>query len=121
MSGRAVPEWIGRTPESRPPPRVRRRIFDRHNGICHISKRAIRPGDEWHCDHIVALINGGENREGNLAPALKYPHREKTARDVAEKAKIERIRKRHLGIKRPRTMTAWRNFKREVVRAPRER
>jgi hypothetical protein len=27
--------------------------------------RPLRPGDAWTCDHIVALISGGANRESN--------------------------------------------------------
>ena len=95
---RSVPEWIGATPDAKIPPRVRLRVFERHGGICHLSKRKIQPGEIWQLDHIIALVNGGEHRESNLAPALDNPHKEKTAADVAEKAKIDRIRKKHLGI-----------------------
>lgn len=98
MNGRSVPEWIGRTPDDPVPPRVKARVFERHGGVCHISGRKIRAGDAWDCDHVIALCNGGENRESNLAPALRDAHRRKTADDVAEKSKVERIRKKHLGI-----------------------
>jgi 5-methylcytosine-specific restriction endonuclease McrA len=77
-------------------------VFERHGGVCHISGRKIRAGEPWECDHIIALCNGGEHRERNLAPALAQPHREKTAADVAERAKIDRIRKRHLGLAKPK-------------------
>jgi 5-methylcytosine-specific restriction endonuclease McrA len=96
---RSVPEWIGKTADSAIPPRVRARVFERAGGICHISGRKIMPGEPWDCDHIVALINGGENRESNLAPALRDRHREKTAADAREKADVARTRKKHLGIK----------------------
>jgi hypothetical protein len=56
--------------------------------------------DKWDCDHIIALGNGGENRERNLAPALRDKHREKTKDDVAIKSKIARVRAKHLGINR---------------------
>jgi 5-methylcytosine-specific restriction protein A len=95
---RSVPEWIGKTPNTSVPPRVRARVFVAHGGVCHLSGRRVRPGDAWECDHVIALVNGGENRESNLAPALRDKHREKTAADVAEKSKVERIRKKHLGI-----------------------
>lgn len=95
---RSVPEWIGASPDAPIPPRVKARVFERHNGVCHISGRKIRAGEPWDCDHVVALINGGENRETNLAPALKAPHREKTAADVAVKSKVARIRAKHLGV-----------------------
>ena len=98
MTARAVPEWIGATPDAKIPPRVRLRVFERHNGVCYLSKRKIRPGDKWQLDHIKALVNGGTHSEGNLAPVLVEPHKAKTAADVAEKAKIDRIRKKHLGI-----------------------
>lgn len=96
---RSVEEWRGATPDSAIPARVKLRIFERENGRCHISGRKIMPGDAYDFDHIVALANGGEHRESNLAPALRDKHREKTAADVAEKARTDRIRKKHLGIK----------------------
>jgi 5-methylcytosine-specific restriction enzyme A len=107
---RSVPEWIGRTPDSPIPPRVRLRIFERHGGRCHIAKRLIRAGEGWQCDHIVALINGGEHRESNLAPALIEPHKAKTAEDVAEKAVVYRKRAKHLGIRTKRRTIPGRKF-----------
>ncbi len=95
--GRSVPEWIGSSPDAAIPPRVRLRVFERHAGKCHLSGRKIMPGDAWDCDHIIALCNGGEHRESNLAPALRDKHRAKTAEDVAEKAKTRRTRLKHLG------------------------
>jgi 5-methylcytosine-specific restriction endonuclease McrA len=55
-------------------------------------------GDQWDLDHRQALCNGGAHAESNLFPALRDKHREKTAADVAERAKTDRIRKKHLGI-----------------------
>ena len=96
---RATKEWVGKTPDSKIPPRVRLRIFEAHGGVCHLSGRKIAAGELWDCDHIIALINGGEHREANLAPALRDKHREKTADDVAEKAKVARKAKANLGLK----------------------
>ncbi|WP_245329133.1 HNH endonuclease [Bradyrhizobium centrolobii] len=118
---RSVDEWIGKTDDDAIPARVRLRVFARHGGICHLSGRRIKAGDVWDLDHVVALTNGGEHRESNLAPALRSKHREKTARDVAEKAKNDRVRKRHLGIKKPRTIRAWRRFDGSPVYAGRDR
>lgn len=98
---REVPEWKGKSDDSAIPPRVRLRVFSRHNGICHLSGRRIQAGDAWDLDHVVALANGGTHSELNLRPALRGKHREKTALDVAEKAKNDRVRKRHLGIRKP--------------------
>lgn len=94
---RSVPEWIGATPDTPVPPRVKLRVFERHGGRCHISGRKIMAGDVWECDHVKAIRNGGENRETNLAPALKDKHREKTDEDVDERVRIDRIRAKHLG------------------------
>ena len=95
---RTVPEWIGETPETAVPLRVKLRIFDTYLGRCHWSGKKISAGDRWDVDHMHALINGGENRESNLAPILREKHREKTARDVDEKAKVARVRAKHLGL-----------------------
>ena len=103
---RKVNEWIGRTPDTAIPPRVRLRVFDRHKGICALSGRKIQPGDKWQIDHITALINGGEHRESNLQPVLDAAHKAKTAQDVALKAKVDRVRKKHLGIEPKRATIA---------------
>lgn len=96
---RSVGEWIGKTDDAKIPPRVRLRVFERYNGICHLSGRKINAGEPWECDHVTALINGGEHREANLAPALKDKHREKTAEDVREKSIVTRKRQKYLGIR----------------------
>jgi 5-methylcytosine-specific restriction protein A len=101
---RAVEEWIGKTPDSPAPPRVRLRVFDRDKGICQCGcTRKIRPGDKWETDHIVAIINGGENRETNLQTLLEQCHDIKTGRDVATKSDTYHKRARHLGLKRTRS------------------
>lgn len=94
---RNVPEWVGKTPDSKVPPRVLLRIWEREHGICHISKRKIMPGEKWQAEHKIALINGGENRESNIFPALTEPHKIKTREDIAEKAKIAAIKGKHIG------------------------
>lgn len=101
---RSVPEWIGKTDDAKVPPRVRLRVFERDGGVCHLTGRKILPGDDWDLDHVVALVNGGEHRESNLAPALRIEHRKKTAEDVALKAKDRRVRQKHLGIKQTKAV-----------------
>jgi len=107
---RSVEEWIGKTPDTPVPPRVKLRIFERDKGRCHISGRLIRAGETWDAEHVIALCNGGENRESNLAPALAALHKGKTAKDVAEKSMVNRVRAKHLGIKSPRQKIANRGF-----------
>lgn len=94
---RSVPEWIGATDDTPVPARVRLRVFEKYDGKCYRSGRKNRAGDAWQADHIIALTNGGENRENNLAPILTEPHKEKRE-DLAIKSKTVRMRQKHLGI-----------------------
>lgn len=112
---RSVPEWIAKHDDQKVPDRVRLRIFDRENGICHLTGKRIDPvRDEWDLDHKVSLILGGEHRETNLFPALREPHRRKSATEVAVKAKIARTRKKHLGIKPEKAGGFSKRFKRKM-------
>ncbi len=121
MTARTVPEWIGRTPDSKIPPPVRMRVFLAYDGRCYLTGRKIMLADYWEIDHITALINGGEHKESNLAPVLRDAHRIKTKADVREKSKTARMRKKHLGIKPDRTIRAWRKFDGTAVFASKAR
>lgn len=96
---RATDEWVGKTPDTKIPDRVKLRVFERYGGVCHFSGRKITASDKWDVDHVIALVNGGTNSESNLAPILRDKHKEKTAADVAEKSKTYRRRKSALGLK----------------------
>lgn len=106
---RSTTEWIGRTDDSKPPERVRLRIFDRYDGKCYLTGIKLMPG-EWDLDHIKALINDGENRESNLAPIYKPEHKKKTAKDVAEKSRVASIRAKHVGAHERKTKLKSRGF-----------
>lgn len=100
---RSIPEWIGATPNTPVPPRVRLRVFYSFMGICQgqCGNRRIVAGKPWVCDHKIALINGGENRESNLQPICDWCDKNsKTPADIREKSKIADKRMAHLGIKR---------------------
>jgi hypothetical protein len=97
---RSLPEWRGKTDDSPIPAAVRLRVFNRYDGICYLSGRKIRPGDQWDIEHVQALSLGGGHREKNLAPALVVPHKAKTRKDRALKANDDRVRKKHFGIRR---------------------
>lgn len=100
MAGRTVDEWIGKTPDTAVPGRVRARVFSRFGGVCQLTGRKIMPGDAWDLDHTKPLHMGGENREANLQPVLREAHRNKTASEAPARAKTDRVRAKHLGIKR---------------------
>ncbi len=97
---RRVPEWIGATDDTKIPDRVKARVLLAYGKRCHWSGRPISPGDAWDIDHVLALSNGGQNRESNLAPILRSQHPSKTRHDVKQKARDARVRKKHLGLYR---------------------
>lgn len=112
---RATPEWIGKTPDSVPPRAVRARVLLRYQNRCYLTGQIIRPWDEWDLEHIKSLRSAapGEphlNRESNLAPALKAPHREKTSRENVDGAKADRIHAKHYGYY-PKSKTPLRGGK----------
>lgn len=99
---RSLPEWIGRTDDSAVPPRVQLRVKEQfgHNcagcGVSLIGRR-------WTCDHVKALINGGENRETNLQPlGDRCCNPKKNAADVAEKSRSYKVRARYAGVRKRR-------------------
>lgn len=99
---RRTREWIGKTDDTKVPAHVRLRIFRREGGVCHLSGRKIAAGEEWHLDHKTPLRDGGEHRETNLSPALAGPHRSKTAKEATDRAKVDRIAAKHIGIRKPK-------------------
>jgi 5-methylcytosine-specific restriction endonuclease McrA len=105
--GRSIKEWIGKTPDSVPPPTVLARIFLRAKGVCHISGRKIAPGEAWEAEHIKPLSMGGENRERNLRPALVEPHKQKTREETDLREKADRIRIKHLGLHKSKHPMRW--------------
>lgn len=95
---RSVPEWIGKTADTQAPARVRLRVFERAEGRCHRCNRKIAAGEKWTLEHLTALVNGGENREQNLGVTCDWCLFVKNAEDVAEKSRVARKRKKHLGL-----------------------
>lgn len=100
---RAVPEWMGATPDSKVPDHVRQRVFLRHGGRCHIAGRKIRAAEPWDLDHIIALRDwtgeGHGNRETNLAPALKDKHKAKTSAEATARAEAGTKFAKHYGTR----------------------
>jgi 5-methylcytosine-specific restriction protein A len=102
--GRSTEEWIGKTADSVPPPRVQLRVLSRQEGKCALTGVEIRDGDPTDCDHIRRLADGGENRESNLQIVLRKPHQEKTAKENRDGARANRIKAKGRGMK-PRAST----------------
>lgn len=121
MTGRTVNDWCGATPDTAVPDRVRLRVFEKNGGCCQICQRKLYPGDKWICDHKQAIINGGQNQEGNLQTICDWcDKRVKTPADVAEKSRSYQRRLSHAGIKRKKQpFGGWRKFDGSPVRNPR--
>jgi 5-methylcytosine-specific restriction protein A len=97
---RELPEWVGKSPDTLVPPRIRLRIFQRQGGFCPVCDRPLRPG-AWDLDHKRALINGGAHAESNLQAVCRVPcHSDKSKTDVAEKSRVYERQLSHAGIKR---------------------
>lgn len=97
---RELPEWIGKTDDSPVPDRVKARLFERAQGRCQKCTRKLFPS-EWDADHIVAIINGGQNRESNLQVLCNDPcHTKKTREDVKVKAITYRKKKANIGLRK---------------------
>lgn len=105
MTGRATPDWIGKTPDTPIPDYVKLRIWDREGGRCYLTGRKLRKG-EYDFEHVIALANWtGEshgNRESNIRLAYRPAHRAKTSQDRKAKADSDRVRKKHVGITKSR-------------------
>ena len=72
---RSTPEWIGKTPETPIPPRVKDRIIMAQGDICACGcgVKMGQAGEKIEFDHTLALANGGANRETNIQ-ALRALH-----------------------------------------------
>ena len=101
---RELPEWIGKTDNTSVPPRVQQRILERQDFKCAVTKIHLANGVEKQLDHIIALVNGGENRESNLQWITTIAHKAKTKADVAQKAKDRRIAAKHNGLHKPKSV-----------------
>lgn len=109
LHGRSIPEWIGANADTPVPEKVALRVLLRQSRRCAISGRVIRPGDPKRIDHIIPLKQGGQNRESNLQIILDDEHKGKTAIEAGENAKVERIQRKHYGLRK--RSPAWGNRK----------
>jgi len=118
---RTTAYWVANNDDEKIPDRVKLRVFLRYDGVCQCGCNLKIIGQRWQCDHKVALINGGSHSESNLQPLLVEHHKNKTRDDIAEKSRTYKKRKSNYGVKKPRTIRAWRRFNGEPVFATRQR
>jgi 5-methylcytosine-specific restriction enzyme A len=114
---RSLPEWIAKRDDDAIPARVKDRVALRALGHCQKCIRLIGGKLRAEFDHIIPLILGGEHRENNLQLLCNECHAAKTVRDVKIKAKVARVRQRHLGIKKRRRTIPSRRFNGDPIPA----
>jgi 5-methylcytosine-specific restriction protein A len=102
---------------------MRTRIFDSTGGQCCLCKTKIdaERGAKWIVEHLKPLWLGGADDETNMGPAHQACAIAKTVSEAPVKAKGDRIRASHLGIRKPRTIRSWRKFNGDIVTASRDR
>jgi 5-methylcytosine-specific restriction enzyme A len=106
---------------------VKRAAFERAGGYCEGKPYGQRCGaklhvGKFHYDHDIPDALGGEPVIENCVCLCVACHKDKTGKqDIPAIAKTKRIQDRHRGIKKPRTIRAWRKFNGEAVYAERER
>lgn len=100
--------------------KVKAEAFQRANGHCEKCTAKLYPG-KYEYDHEIPCALGGDASVSNCVVKCKNCHRVKTRSDVAVIAKAKRRQRQFAGVRKPRTITRWRNMRGEIVEAPRER
>jgi 5-methylcytosine-specific restriction endonuclease McrA len=108
---RSVTEWTGNDDDAAIPPRVKDRVAQKFKDCCGHCGRPIGGKLRAEYDHVIPLCIGGKHEEGNLALVCNECHSAKTKLDVKIKAKIARVRKRKLGIRKPSKFACSRSSK----------
>jgi 5-methylcytosine-specific restriction protein A len=90
---------------------MRTRIFDSTKGMCCLCQTKIdaERGAKWIVEHIKPLWLGGADDESNMGPAHQACAIEKTISEAPVKAKSDRMRANHLGIRKPSRMPGSRD------------
>jgi 5-methylcytosine-specific restriction endonuclease McrA len=101
------------------PKRVKLAAFRRAMGRCEANPEHLLVPGKFQYDHIKPAAFGGSNDLQNCRVLCDLCHGEKTTKqDVPAIAKSNRIAYTAAGIRRDRSIRAWRNFAGEIVRKP---
>lgn len=91
----------------------REKIFLAADGICHICGFEIDPiRERWDADHVNPREITGKDDLDEFRPAHKSCHIDKTKEDVRVIRKGQRIRQKHMGIKKQKAggFRGWRRM-----------
>lgn len=108
---RKTEEWVGKSDDAAPPPRVKLRLLVKHEGRCGNCTARLGPSSPAEFDHIIALADGGENRENNLWPLCRPCHALKTGKEAAERAWVRDQQKKQYGVRKKASMPGSRDSK----------
>ena len=91
-------DYIKPTPRKKISNKERAEIFLREDGICHLCKLPIFPGQDWDVSHPeTGLWAGGSDDRAILKPAHRKCHKAHTSEEAGQRAKEARVRQKHLG------------------------
>ena len=102
------------------PARVKIAAFERCGGRCEECTAKLGPGNVEY-DHAIPDGLTGSPTLDNCRVLCRSCHREKTAKDIGAISKAKRRQRQHIGIRKPRSIRAWRRFDGTPVYASRER
>lgn len=81
------------------------KVFEVHQGRCHIcGERIDGTREPWDLEHLIPIAMGGADDETNVAPAHVACHKGKTATDKVQIAKANRVRGKHIGAHKPKSL-----------------
>ncbi len=105
---RSVPEWIGKSDNSRIPASVKQRIVEAQDNRCALNpEHEFKPGDKIEFDHKTPLWLHGEHRERNLQAVLAESHIRKTKAEAKIRAQVNRRRQMHLGLRPKKPLSPY--------------
>jgi len=85
-SDACVSRWVNRNPG---PSLLRAMVFQRDRGVCAVCAQDCKHL-QWDADHVIPLHRGGSNCIGNVQTLCVDCHREKSAAEATERARIRR-------------------------------
>lgn len=100
--------------------KVKLAAWERCNGHCELCTAKLFTG-KFTYDHIIPDAMGGEPTLENCQVICRACDTPKTAKDQGDIAKAKRVQAKHVGIRKPRTITRWRRFNGDIVVAEKER
>lgn len=77
--------------------RERVRLFTLNGGKCHLCTMSIKVGETWEIEHEIPWELTRDDSDGNLKLAHVHCHKIKTAQDVRDIRKADRLYAKNIG------------------------